>query len=88
MDVTKEQMQNIIGTARTEKAIASALNKAGIYFENASAESGYINFRIRNSAGHIRIYKNSRKEICLQQWKQVKLEYSGIPTFFATDSYF
>lgn len=37
----------------------------------------------------LRVYKRyKRKEYILQHWKKIKYEYSGIPTFFATNSYF
>ena len=86
MKITKESIANIIGDARTEKQIIAAVEKAGIHpdcYENATKESGYINFRFWNADGMIRVYKNSRSEICVQKWSECSMQYSGVPTFIS-----
>lgn len=86
MQITKESITRMIGNARTEKQIVKAIEKAGIHsdcYENATAESGYINFHFWNADGMIRVYKNQRGDVCVQEWDLVKFSYSGIPTFFS-----
>lgn len=86
MQITKELITRTIGNAKTEKQIVKAIEKAGIHpdcYENASAESGYINFHFWKSGGMIRVYKNQRGDICVQEWDLVKFSYSGIPTFLS-----
>ena len=85
MQITKEYITGVIGNAKTEKQIVKAIEKAGIHsdcYENTGAESGYINFHFWKSGGMIRVYKNQRGDICIQEWDLVKFSYSGIPTFF------
>ena len=83
----KEYIEDLIKACRTEKQIINKLNKGKIEFENLSVASGYTNIRVYNNDGYIRIYK-SRDGIKVQTFTPCKMEYSGIPTFFATNSYF
>ena len=85
--MTKENIQKLLEGCKTEKQVISKLTKEKIQFENVSAEYGYMNLRIYNADGYIRIYQH-KKEIRIQQFTPCKMEYSGIPTFFATNSYF
>ena len=84
MTITKESIAAVIGNAKTEKQIIKAIEKAGIHsdcYENATAESGYINFHFWNADGMIRVYKNQRGDICIQKWMRERFSWSGIPTF-------
>ena len=85
--MTKERIENIIKGCKTEKQIVNKLTKEKISFEILTSEYGYMNIRIYTENGYIRIYQK-RKEIFVDTFEKVKLEYSGIPTFFATNSYF
>ena len=85
--MTKERIENIIKGCKTEKQIVNKLTKEKISFEVLTSEYGYMNIRIYTDNGYIRIYQK-RKEIFVDTFEKVKLEYSGIPTFFATNSYF
>lgn len=84
MTITKESISAVIGNAKTEKQILQAVRKAGIHpdcYENATRESGNINFRFWNADGMVRVYKNQRGDICIQNWTRASFAYSGIPTF-------
>ena len=86
MTITKESVSAIIGNAKTEKQIIKAIEKAGIHpdcYENATAESGYVNFHFWNADGMIRVYKNQRGDICIQKWTRERFSWSGIPTFLS-----
>jgi len=66
----KLALEKAISGAKTEAAIEAALSKAGFCFENVSSEFGYPNFRMETADGYVRIYRNSRKEIRIQEWKR------------------
>ena len=66
----KLALEAAVRGARSEKAIEAALKKAGFDFENVSDEYGYPNFRMETADGYIRIYRNSRKETLIQEWKK------------------
>lgn len=54
----------------------------GMYVEDASEESGYLNYRIRTEDGYVRVYKHPRLGYQIQPWEMVQFKYSGIPVFF------
>lgn len=83
----KEYIEDLLKGCKTEKQVINKLTKEKIQFKNVSAEYGYMNLRIYNHDGYIRIYQH-KKEIRIQQFTPCKMEYSGIPTFFGTNSYF
>lgn len=83
----KKHIENLIKGCKTEKQIINKLTKENIQFENVSSEYGYMNIRIYNDNGYIRIYK-AKKEVKVNQFTKCKFEYSGVPTFFATNSNF
>lgn len=58
------------------------LRKMGMYVEDASEESGYLNYRVRTEDGYVRVYKHPRFGYQIQPWKMVQFKYSGIPVFF------
>lgn len=86
MTITKESIAAVIGNAKTEKQIIKAIEKAGIHpdcYENATAESGYINFRFWTADGMIRVYRDGRGEIRVQAWTRTVFSWSGIPVFLS-----
>ena len=85
--MTKEHIENIIKGCKTEKQIVNKLTKEKISFEVLTSEYGYMNIRIYNENGYIRIYQK-RKEMLVATVERVKPEDSAIPTFYATNSYF
>ena len=58
------------------------LRRMGMYVEDASEESGYLNYRIRTEDGYVRVYKHPRFGYQIQPWEMVQFKYSGIPVFF------
>lgn len=87
--MTEKEVKSIIEGCKTEKQIIAKLNKYKISFENATDEYGYLNIKIYSDNGYIRIYKPYRsKELKTQTFTPCKMEYSGIPTFFISNSYF
>lgn len=58
------------------------LRRMGMYVEDASEESGYLNYRIRTEDGYVRVYKHPRLGYQIQPWEMVQFKYSGIPVFF------
>lgn len=79
--MNKDDIRRIIGKNKTEKSITDSLNKSGIRY-SIDKECDYLNIRIPTAEGYLRIYKNSRKEIIIQEFTKTKFEYSGIPVFF------
>ena len=56
--------------------------RIGLYVEDASEEMGYLNYRIRNEEGYVRVYKHTRLGYQIQPWERAEFKYSGIPVFF------
>ena len=84
--MTKEYFENLISECKTDKQILKVLDKSKVKYTNDTLDSNYFNLHLSNG---MRIYKTPRKEYVVQNpMQKVKLEYSGIPTFFATNSIF
>lgn len=84
--MNKQELENLIKDCRTDKQVLKALNNAKVKYSDDTKDSIDFNLHIDNG---MRIYKNMRKEYTVQNpMQKVKLEYSGIPVFFMTDSYF
>ena len=74
----------IIEGAKTKRDVERRLKKAGLQWEDLSADYGYMNLRVPIlGGGYYRIYRNKRrKRIEIQKWgPPIELTYSGIPTF-------
>lgn len=82
-----ETLKSIISNCKTDKQILNTLDNNNITYENVTNEYGYFNIRIPQNEGYLRICKN-KKEYMVQNFTKVKMVYSGIPTFFSSDSYF
>ena len=86
MKLKKETLEELIINCKTDKQILKALDNAKVNYTNDTVDSNYFNLHLSNG---MRIYKTPRKEYIVQNpMQKVKLEYSGIPTFFATNSIF
>lgn len=85
--LTIETLQSLISKCKTDKQILETLKQNNIVFENVTSEYGYFNIRISQYEGYLRICKN-KKEYMIQNFSKVKMVYSGIPTFFGTNSNF
>jgi hypothetical protein len=82
-----ETLKSIISNCKTDKQILNTLDNNSITYENVTNEYGYFNIRIPQNEGYLRICKN-KKEYMVQNFTKVKMVYSGIPTFFSTNSCF
>lgn len=81
-----ESLKPIIAACKSDKQVLTAIKKAGYtVVKDDTQELGSFSIWIDDLT---RIYKKRNKEYVLQTWQKVKMEYSGIPTFFATNSYF
>jgi len=86
MKLTKQSLETLIIKCKTDKQILKALDSKKVKYTNDTVDSNYFNLHLSNG---MRIYKTPRKEYIVQNpMQKVKLEYSGIPTFFATNSIF
>ena len=86
MKTTKENLEVLIKNCKTDKQILKILDNAKVKYTNDTIESNYFNLHLSNG---MRIYKTPRKDYVVQNpMQKVKLEYSDIPTFFATNSIF
>ena len=86
MKLIKECLETLIKGCKTDIQILKTLDKSKVKYTNDTDESNYFNLHLSNG---MRIYKTLRKEYVVQNpMQKVKLEYSGIPTFFATNSVF
>ena len=81
----KKEIEDKILKCKTDKQVLSALKNYNI--KNVSEEYGYFNIRIYTENGYIRVYKKAKQYI-VQSFTPCKMEYSGVPTFFASSSYF
>jgi hypothetical protein len=82
-----EKLKSIISKCKTDKQILNVLNSNDISYEDLTSEYSYFNIRIHQNDGYLRIYKN-KKEYKVQSFSKVKMIYSGVPTFFSTNSSF
>ena len=81
-----DELKSIISSCKTDKQVIKAVEAAGYkVVKDTGPEIGTLSIWISDK---IRIYKRRKNEYILQEWTPVKFEYSGIPTFFATNSYF
>ena len=86
MIVTKEYLEKIISDCKTDKQILKSLDNKKVKYTNDTESSNYFNLHLSNG---MRIYKTTRKEYVVQNpMQKIKLEYSGTPTFFSTNSIF
>ena len=86
MDITKESLENLIANCKTDKQVLKILDSNNILYSNDTIDFGSFNLHLNNG---MRIYKNTRKQYIVQNpFQKVKLEASGISTFFSTNSYF
>ncbi len=80
-----EKLKEALKNCKTNKQAYAAIKKAGYRIhQDKTAESGYFNIYLDEIT---RIYK-ARDGYKLQKWQRVKIQYSGIPTFFNNPSYF
>lgn len=84
--MNKQELEQIIKGCKTNKQVLKALNNAKVKYSDDTKDSIDFNLHLDNG---MRIYRNTRKEYIVQNSMQkVKLTYSGVPTFFATNSVF
>ena len=82
------KIEKIVSRAKSETEILQFLNDNKISFWR-DAKSDYFNIKIKHNDIIIRIYKPYRsKKFECQKMQKITLNYSGIPTFFDTKSYF
>ncbi len=81
-----DKLENGVKTCTTDKQILTLIKSLG--FEVVKDTTPDVNVFSIWLSDDIRIYKNRPKCYKLQKWQRVNVTYSGIPTFFATDSYF
>ena len=88
--MTEMQIKKLFGGCTTEKTVYQRLKKYGLVYEDARAmgECDYFNVRIPCGYGQVRIYKPRRGVMTIWHQRPVKMEYSGVPVFFSTDSIF
>ena len=79
-------LENGVKTCTTDSQVLKLIKKLG--FRVVKDTSGDCNVFSIWLDEDIRIYKYRPKCYKLQKWQHVNVTYSGIPTFFATDSYF
>ena len=86
MYITKESLESLIINCKTDKQVLKVLDSNNILYSNDTINFRSFNLHLNNG---MRIYKNTRKQYIVQNpFQKVKLEASGIPTFFSTNSYF
>ena len=88
--MTEAQIKKLFDGCTTEKTVYARLKRHNLPFTDARAlgECEYFNIRIPCDYGTIRIYNAGHGVMQIQHFRPVKMEYSGIPVFFATDSMF
>lgn len=80
-----EKLKEALKNCKTNKQAYEAIKKAGYSIhQDKTSKSGYFNIWLDELT---RIYK-ARDGYQLQTWQRVKMQYSGIPTFFSNPSYF
>jgi len=87
--MTEKTIRDIVSKCKTEKAVLAALKAHRVRYEDgrAKGDCDYFNIRIPCNDGIVRVYK-TRGVLTVQHMRTVTVDYSGIPTFFATDSVF
>lgn len=76
-----DTVRRIVGDAKTYREVRRNLDAAGLMFQDATEESGYLNFRIPVFDGYYRVCQFPGREIEVRFHRVEKLECSGIPTF-------
>ena len=80
-----EKLKKALKSCRNNREAYAAIKKYGYTIhQDKTHESGYFNIWLDELT---RIYK-ARDGYTLQKWQPVKMQYSGIPTFFNNPSYF
>ena len=80
-----ENLKKALESCKNNRQVYAAIKKAGYKIhQDKTTESGYLNIWL-DELTHI--YK-ARDGYKLQKWQRVKIQYSGIPTFFSNPSYF
>ena len=82
-----ESLETIIKDCKTDKQIIKALENNNIPFTDDTKEYEFFNIHIQHDNLYFRIYKR-KKEYIVQKQILTRFEYSGIPTFFGSNSYF
>ena len=80
-----DRLKAEIESCRTPGQVRKVLARHNLkVVKDTSPEVGTFSVWIDDTT---RIYKSGKRFI-VQKWRPVTLNYSGTPTFFATDSYF
>ena len=85
--LSKELLESIIVSCKTDKQIIKVLQDNKIPFTDDSKEYEFFNIHIQQNDLYFRIYKRKREYI-VQKQILTRFEYSRIPTFFSSNSYF
>lgn len=85
--MTVQKIEKVIKGCKTEKQIKEALKRANIKY-TLDRYANDFDAKITNGKSVIRIYKSYKGGFVVQSMRWVKMNYSGVPTFFATDSVF
>lgn len=82
-----ENLKKALESCRTDKAARETIKKYGYkIIKDNTKELNSFSVWIDETT---RIYKPHReKRYILQKWQKIKIQYSGTPTFFSTNSYF
>jgi len=74
-DITQEDVESAVGSAKTRKAVVDALKKAGYTVDDRTEESGSsVDVRINRPDGtYVRVYK-AGKELRFQDWQRAPAE--------------
>lgn len=79
--IDKIFITNCIEKAKTAREICKRLDAAGILYADLTDEYGYMNLRIPVANGYIRVYRDHRGIVRVQQYEKIAMKWSGIPTF-------
>jgi len=81
-DLRKEFLEIIEGS-KTRGEIKNALEEVGFYVTDKTADSlSDIDLSVEFPDHTVRIYRSiMRKEIVVQIWEPVEMQYSGVPVF-------
>lgn len=82
----KTEIKDQIERCKTKKQVMEILKKNDIrVIRDNSDEVGCFSIWIDELT---RIYKPVKRNMKVQSWKKINMNYSGVPTFFQNDSYF
>lgn len=76
-----EKIAAALKGVRNSREVYEWLDLMGIPYRDESEDSGYLNLKVDDGDGMIRIYQRRTKEIVVQKWTKHRFEYSGVPTF-------